>query len=151
MSDVDEASASYAELDGGLIGTEGLRPELPPLVAREALAWLEAGVDPAVVELASELVARLASHLGTDTADAAALETALVHLAPPPQLVALVRAAAPRPLVALEVAALAVVLVDISERAALEVFVPELPALTAKSDRSGDAARRVGAARHLRG
>jgi hypothetical protein len=49
------------------------------------------------------------------------------------------------------VAALAVHLLDIAEAAALQVFVPELTKLTARSDRSGNAARRVGSARHLRG
>ena len=50
-----------------------------------------------------------------------------------------------------ELAALAVHVIDIAEAMALRVFVPELPALSAKSDRTGDAARMVGTARHLKG
>jgi hypothetical protein len=142
---------SYAFLGPGLLAGGTIRTDLAAPVAEVALAWLEAGIDPAAVEIAAELVARLAAQLGEERAGAEDLVLALEPLGVPAELVALVRAAAPQPLGATEVAALGVLLVDIAERAALELFVPELPALTAKSDRSGDAARRVGAARHLRG
>jgi hypothetical protein len=50
-----------------------------------------------------------------------------------------------------EVMARAIHLLDVAERLALHIYVPELPKLNQKSDRSGDAARQVGVARHLRG
>ena len=63
----------------------------------------------------------------------------------------MLQASAKEPLNDKGLAALAVHLVDIIEAAALQVFVPELPQLSAKSDRTGDDARRVGKARFLRG
>ncbi len=50
-----------------------------------------------------------------------------------------------------EIAAAAVHVLDIAEQMALHVYVAELPSLLARADRSGDAARKVGIARHLRG
>jgi hypothetical protein len=112
---------------------------------------LVAEIDPAIVELVSEHLARSASFLAEGLLTAAELHDGLAGLAPPPLLSELLAAALTRPRRADEVAALAVHLLDVADRMALTVFLPELPALTAKSDRTGGAARNVGLARHLKG
>ncbi|MEK7704218.1 MAG: hypothetical protein AAB426_04610, partial [Myxococcota bacterium] len=76
---------------------------------------------------------------------------ALAWLDPPQMLLELVTAAAAKGVDRTGLAAIAVHLLDIAERCALEIFLPELPALEAKSDRSAAAARHVGVARHLKG
>ena len=140
-------------LDAGLTAGNALREDLAPHTQAVAEAWLDAAVDPAVVELAAEYLARWAEALGegAETVDSATLVGQLDWLAPPPPLKAFFERACQKPLDAARLAALALHSVDIAEAMALGVYMPELPALYAKSDRSGDAARRVGAARYLRG
>jgi hypothetical protein len=75
----------------------------------------------------------------------------IAWLDPPPPLLRFLRAAVADGQDALGLAALAVHLLDLAERTSLEALVPELPALWARSDRTGDAARQVGVARHLKG
>ncbi len=116
-----------------------------------ARGLLEAAVDPAVLELTSEHLARAAAALGDGRLDAASVRAGLAHLELPPALCELLEHALARPRAAAELAALAVHLVDVAERLALLVFLPELPSLIAKSDRTGGAARNVGVARHLKG
>jgi hypothetical protein len=99
-------------------------------VAAISRAWLAAGVQPAEVELLSECIARG----GGDVAWIELADTVLQWLSE--------QGGGP---------ALALLLLDIAERMALDQFVPEIPSLLAKADRSGEDARRVGTARHLRG
>lgn len=147
----------HAYLAAGLVGPsgKGLAPTLAGQADLIARHWLDAGVDLAFVELASELLARWAAGLGQARVGADELVAALATLGPiAPSLESFVRCAAAacaRGLGATELAALAVHWVDIGEAMAVRVFVPELPSLMARADRSGDAARSVGVARHLRG
>lgn len=145
----------HGYLAAGLVAPsgKGLAPTLVGQADVVARAWLEVGVDLALVELASELFARWAAGLGRARVSAEELVSALASLgAVDSPLDSFVRAAAgARGFGATELAALAVHWVDIGEAMAVRVFVPELPSLMARADRSGDAARSVGVARHLRG
>jgi hypothetical protein len=145
------AAPEHGYLEQGLVENGELRRDLEAHSERVAQAWLAARVEPAAVEVASEQVARWALALGEARVDAALLERGLGWLALPAAVRSWMAAAAARPLGAAELAALAVHLVDIVERLALLVFLPELPALTAKADRTGGAARSVGVARYLKG
>jgi len=145
------AELDLAYLAGGCLGERGMRPEVTREAPRVAQALVAAGVDVTRLDLATEHLARLAQHLGDDVVSADALADLVRPFELPPPVEALLRAAAPQALDADALAALAVHLVDIVEAAALQVFIPELPQLTAKSDRTGDDARRVGKARFLRG
>ena len=139
-------------LRDGLYTEAGMRADLGPHAQRVAIAWTRAGVDPAVIEIVAEALARTATQMAPeDVARLDDLGPALALCDVPEPLVALLRGALAEPAGSVTLAALAVHLVDIAESAALQVFVPELPQLAAKSDRTGDAARMVGVARHLRG
>jgi hypothetical protein len=139
-------------LEGGLLAGNGPRRDLEAQVLDIAALWAHAGVDPARIELTAELLARLADALAPDARiEAADVAAAISFIEPPQQLLELVTAASAKGVDRRELAALAVHLIDIAERAALEIFLPELPALEAKSDRSAASARHVGVARHLKG
>ncbi len=138
-------------LRGGLLDGGKLREDLAEPVRALVRAWVSEGVDPGRVELLAELLARWAAELGEDSVDGEELLAAVAFLALTDPVVELLRVAAAAPLGATDLAALAVHVLDIAEAMALRVFVPELPALSAKSDRTGEAARRVGTARHLKG
>ncbi len=120
-------------------------------------------VHPALMELAAETIARMAKVLIDEQAlnkdknakpikvfSKAVLE-AINYIGLPQPALSLVRLASARGLTPVRLAALGFHVLDIAEAMAQLVYVPELPALNAKSDRSADAARHVGAARHLRG
>jgi len=138
-------------LSRGLLDGGKLRTDLgePTLAVSEA--WTLAGVDPAAVELLSEFLARLSRELGDAKIDALGLLAATAFTEAPAPVLELVQTAAVSPLDGRALAALAVHLVDIVEAMAIKIYVSELPALVAKSDRTGEAARSVGLARHLRG
>ena len=138
-------------LHRGLLLAGGLNPELEAHVVAVAEAWTHAGVDPAAAEILAEVMARMAHELGDATIDAQTLLSATAFVTPPAPVGNLMQVAAASPLDAQSLAALAVHLVDIVEAMAIEIYVPELPALTAKSDRTGAAARSIGVAKHLRG
>ena len=144
-------SAEHAYLVDGLLASNVLRSDLDDHAARVARLWLAAGVDPATLELAAEWLARTAAEVGAARVTASSLLRAADWLALAPALRSWLANAVGPGAGAVELAAIAVHLVDIAERLALGVFVPELPAMTAKADRSGDAARQVGLARHLKG
>ncbi len=120
-------------------------------VRRLAAAWLAGGVDPARVERMAEHLARWAALLGDTQVGASQLASGLTHLEVPAQVAELLAISSLNTLDATGMAAVAVHLLDIAEAMALATFVPELPALLARSDLSGDAARHVGSARHLKG
>jgi len=139
-------------LEQGLLTPTGLRTDLEAQVLGLAAQWVHAGVDAARIELAAEQLARLAERLPETTRiEATDVARALGWMEPPAAVLELVTAASAKGLDRTGLAALAVHLLDIAERAALEIFLPELPALEAKSDRSAAAARHVGVARHLKG
>ena len=144
-------SVELSYLEQGLVSPQGMRVDLEEHVNAVARSWLTAGVDPAVVEMTSEMLARTASHLGNGRASWESLREGLTHLALPEPVVSFLTQALRSPAGSDSLAALAVHLLDISERVALELFVPELPSVSARSDRTADAARRVGSARHLKG
>lgn len=135
----------------GLCTDQGMRGDLLECVKQVALAWVTAGVDPAPVEVFAEILARAAANLGDGKAGFECFEPSVADLGLPESVVGFVRAALATELTATELAALAVHMVDIAEAAALQIFVPELPRLSARSERTGDAARQVGRARFLRG
>ncbi len=138
-------------LDGGLLDNGELRQDTAEPVRRLAHAWLRDGIDPAGVEVASEHLARWADGLGDATVTADRIVSAVGYLELADSVLALLRKALPSPADAKLLAALAVHVLDVAEAMALQVFIPELPALSARSDRTGDAARNVGLARHLKG
>jgi hypothetical protein len=137
--------------DRGLLDGAGLRADLIGHAHQVASAWLDAGVDPAAVEVLAEKLARTAAELGPTVLGGHTLARAVTYLELPGPVVALLDAALAQPLDARSLAALAVHLVDIGEAMAVRLFVAELPALSARADRTGDAARNVGVARHLKG
>lgn len=138
-------------LNEGLIDTKGLRDALQPHVAEIAQAWRAEHIEPAGIELVAEMLARWASNLSDAAVSGQQLVAGVLFLTPAKPVLDLIEKAGQKPLRRVALAGLAVHLVDIAERLALEIYVPELPALHAKSDRTGDAARHVGVARHLKG
>ncbi|MEZ4273571.1 MAG: hypothetical protein R3C68_19675 [Myxococcota bacterium] len=141
----------YEYLKDGLLIQGAMRDDLLPHAHRLALTWIEQSIDPACIEILAETLARTAAELGEVQIAGSTLMESIHWIGLSPELEEFMRAATHEPLDSTGLIALGVHLVDIAERSALRVFVPELTALTAKSDRSGEAARRVGAARHLRG
>jgi len=142
--------SSMEYLQKGLIDGGKLRDDLMPHVRTLAASWIETGVDVGVVDILAEHLARWAVELEAPVGfEQIAAGTAYLDLAP--DVTELLREAVGQQASATELAALAVHLVDIAEAMALVIFVPELPALSAKADRTGDAARMVGVARHLKG
>ncbi len=135
----------------GLLDGGRLRPDSPIRAREVAPLLVEGGVDPAVVELLAERLARWATELGDNVVSAHVVRAGIADLELPDPLADLLAAALGRPADARGLAALAVHLVDLAEAMAIRVFLPELPALSAKADRTGGAARQVGLARHLKG
>ncbi len=147
---VDLVDLSY--LGDGLYTAEGMRADIGAQVQAVAIAWAKAGIDPAQVEIIAEVLARTAAEMAEEDVarfDDVAPALALCDL--PELLTRLLRDALAEPAGSVTLAAIAVHLIDIAESMGLQIFIPELPQLAAKSDRSGDAARMVGVARHLRG
>ena len=140
----------YDYLDENVLEQDSLNPIFLENVSVVARAWLQAQVEPGVVEFLSEVVARSAHYLRAPMSWEQ-FEIVLEHHTLHVSIQELLRKFFNEPVEAVALAALAVHLLDIAERMALEMYVAELPALMARSDRSGDAARRVGAARHLKG
>lgn len=138
-------------LAGAFVEGRDLAAALKRETRRVAAAWRHRQIDAAVLEVLSELLARTAQALNDSSLTATELAPAWESLSTPPEVVQWLEAALATPRTSLEVAALAVHLIDIAEDMALAVFVPELPSLATKSDRTGDAARNVGVARYLRG
>ena len=143
--------SDLAYLQAGLLADGKLRADLAEPVRILARAWVADGVDLGRVELLAELLARWAAELGEESATGDAILDGVAFLMLPEPVVELITTVAAQPLGANALAALAVHLIDLAEAMAIRVFVPELPALSAKSDRTGDAARMVGTARHLKG
>ena len=128
-----------------------MRDDLVEPARRVANGWLRAGVEATAIELLAERVARWADLLTDLTVSTDEVVQVVAEVTSSRVVGALVRAATPATATSLDLGALAVHLLDIAEAMALQTFVPELPALHARSDRSGDAARNVGLARHLKG
>ena len=141
----------YAYLASGLVTQGGLRSGLEREVVSVADAWTRAGISPSLVEILGELCARAASVLPQASVDRSQLLAGSAFLDLPAPLRQLLDAATVASLDPTTLAALAVHLVDIAEAMAIGVYVPELPALSAKADRTGDAARSIGVAKHLKG
>ncbi len=142
---------SYSYLSQSLLAGGSLRDDLAGHARAVARLFTNAGIDPTLVELLAEMLARLATELGNAKVDALDLTAATAFIEPPGPVIELLQTAATTPLGRPPLAALAIHLVDIAEEMAMEMYIAELPALTAKSDRTGEAARSVGVARHLRG
>ncbi|MCK5690028.1 hypothetical protein KAI87_12200 [Myxococcota bacterium] len=115
--------------------------------------FLEQKTDPAILEILSETLARTAEFLDADKTIAHDdLDIGLAWLALPDTVIQMVKAFADdTPRSRQELVVFALHLVDIAERLALFVFIPELSALSDKAERTGEAARAVGLARHLKG
>lgn len=138
-------------LRNGLLGPAGLRPELEAGALRIARHWVADGLDPARVEVAAELLARMAEQVADGRLQRVRLLAALEAQGAAAALLELLEVALGEECGGTEVAAAAVHVLDIAEQMALQIYVAELPSLLARADRSGDAARKVGIARHLRG
>jgi len=148
---VSAAPDEYAYLAAGLVQGGGLRADLEPHARAVARRWLAEALDPAPIELAAEVLARWAAELRQARLDAAELQSGLAFLGLAPAVKAWLACAAGAGLGATEGAALALHLLDIAERLALCLFLPELPAMCAKAERGAGAARQTGLARHLKG
>ncbi|MEM6730423.1 MAG: hypothetical protein AAF658_02640 [Myxococcota bacterium] len=145
-------SELYLYLRNGVLDHGALAPSLEAGSLAVARAWLKASVDPADVELVSEFCARVAEQLGDARVNVSELNRGVESQRGPSQTQELLHAAfSSGAAESTELAAAAVHLLDIAEHMALEIYVAELPSLLARADRSGDAARKVGIARHLRG
>lgn len=138
-------------LDGGLLRDGRLRDDLVEPGRRVATAWLRAGISAAAIEIVAEQLARWGELLGQQRVPTAGLLAVVGELTPARGVTELVRTAIPSGATRLELGALAVHLLDVAEAMALQTYIPELPSLHARSDLSGDAARNVGLARHLKG
>ncbi|MEM6531556.1 MAG: hypothetical protein AAF654_02985 [Myxococcota bacterium] len=130
----------------GLLENGKLRAELEAGALATARRWVADGHDPQAVECLAELLARIAEQLGEQSLPRAELVAAFER-----PVRGLLEVALPDPAPQLHVAAAAVHVLDIAEQMALKVYLAELPSLIARADRTGDAARNVGIARHLRG
>jgi len=144
-------SEIFDYLRDGLLEQGAMRTDLQQDIANVAGVWLAAGIEPVGLEAFSELLARTARSLGDDQVGSGDLIDLARANRLPDTVSDWLKSACSRPLGETALAALAVHLIDIVEACALRIYIPELAALSAKSDRSGDAARRTGAARHLRG
>lgn len=140
-----------SELARGLLDAKGAPRDLVTTARASAATLVAAGVDPASVDVVAEHLARLAEVLAGESLTYQGFADAIAHTAPPDELLAIVAPAFTQPLRKAELATLAVHLVDISELVAFAVYVPELPNIYAKADRSGGAARSAGVAKRLRG
>lgn len=144
--------SSFAYLSANLLDDKSnLEPSIIEHTAQSASKLLAGGIDPALLEVLSEQLARIGAYLQKDTLNAAALLEFLKYLELPANLVDLLTQAFCTPRGSTETGAIAVHVLDIAERLALLIYVPELSAMAKKSDRTGDAARSVGLARHLKG
>ena len=136
---------------GLLDDQQHLRSDLTEPARKLAATWVKAGIDPALIEVISEVLARTAAYVRDPFADTHLLLPEL-HLLGPPELVReFLQAALGDHPSATVLAATACHLLDIAEAMAESVILPELPNMLLKADRSGDAAKQVGMARHLRG
>lgn len=140
-----------SELARGLLDLKGQPRDLGATARVTAKALIAAGVDPASVDIVAEHCARIAEVIGEYEVPLATFIDAVSHTAPPSQLIDAITPAFSHDLEKAELAALAVHLVDIAELMAFAVYVPELPNISAKADRSGGAARSAGVAKRLRG
>lgn len=140
-----------SELAKGLLDAKGAPRDLVATARATSAELVAAGVDPASVDVVAEHVARLAEVMGAETLAYQGFVDLVSHTAPPEQLLGAVEPAFVKPLGKAALAALALHLVDISELMAFAVYVPELPNISAKADRSGGAARSAGVAKRLRG
>jgi hypothetical protein len=142
-----------SELARGLLDGKGQMRDLSALAETTARALLDQGIDAGAVDVLGEHLARWAEALegSSAKADINALREILKDTDVPPQLATVLEPAFTRPLGRAEIAALAVHVVDICEALTFMIFAPELPALSAKADRSGGAARSAGVAKRLRG
>ena len=140
-----------SELEKGVLNKDGTPRDLADQARISAEALLAAGVDPSLLDVIAEHFARHAEALTTEKVTLNHIKDALAHLTPPPAVIDALAPAFIRPLGRAALAALALHVVDISECMAFAIFTPELPSISARSDRSGDAARSVGVAKRLRG
>lgn len=145
MSDVlGYLRGGIAKLDDAQLDQGALR------VARH---WVDIGIHAADIEIVSEYLARVAEQL--ELLPSSLPVTNVMHAlnawSVPAVLQDLLSQALTEPLSAEQCARAALHVLDIAERMGLRIYVAELPALLARADRSGDAARMVGVARHLKG
>lgn len=140
-------------LADGLLGADGKPRDVSALATDAGKRFVELGIDPSLVDLFAECLARWADGLDPVSArvDVKVFRELASELGVPAEVVDALAQAFTRQLNKAELAALAMHVVDITEAMAFAVFGPELPALSAKADRSGGAARSAGVAKRLRG
>ena len=142
-----------SDLAQGLLGADGKPRDISALAKESGKRFVTLGFDPGLVDLFAECLARWAEGLDPVSArvDVKNFRELAEELDVPGEVVETLAHAFTKQLNKAELAALAVHVVDITEAMAFAVFGPELPALSAKADRSGGAARSAGVAKRLRG
>ena len=144
----------YDYLRAGLLEGNKMREDLLVHARDTARIWLERKIDPSVIEILAENLARMARHLPAQEGivmGAKACVEGLSWIGNPQEVSDFIRMGVGEGATRVELMALAVHVLDVAESMALEMYAQELPALTAKSERSAESARSVGAALFLRG
>lgn len=139
-------------LSQGLIDNGGIRENLQLCVRGVAEHWYSQNVDVQQVEIMAEYLARLGRYLQEEvllSRDELSKEVQTIY--GHKDVILLLESALPEDLGALDINALALHLMDIAEYLSLRIYVPVLPEMLARSERSAKAARSVGLAQHLRG
>ena len=144
-------SAHLEYLSQGLIDNGKLREELQVCVRGVVEHWYSQKVNVQKVEMMAEYLARLGRYLEAESLNRDALSKEVQKIYNHQDVILLVESALPETAGKLEINALAVHLMDIVEYLSLKTYVPVLPEMLARSERSAKAARSVGLAQHLRG
>jgi len=142
---------SELALQLSVLNHESLSKELLQQARVCAHAWIAECIDPSTLEIFGEYLARIAESLAEQELAFEVLVKNADWLGTAPQVIAYLQTAWREPLNAERLAVLSIHLLDIAEFMALEIFVPEISNLSARSDRSATSARSTGVARRLRG
>ena len=138
-------------LEESLLSEKGMREDLQSHVRIVASTWLKSGVGVEKVEWLAEYLARLAREISEDNISKQPLIKSMNAFYQHDALELFFDKGLPEKVNEIALAALALHLMDISEHMALLLYIPELPDMVARSERSAKAARSVGLAQHLRG
>jgi hypothetical protein len=138
-------------LEEGLLNADGMREDLQGHVRALASQWLESGVLVEKVEWIAEYLAHMAKQLGEENVSREALVEEIELLYDCEELKELVERGLALYIRVNDLVAFALHLMDIVEHMSLKIYIPILPDMVARSERSAKAARSVGLAQHLRG
>tara|TARA_B100000959_G_C14783097_1_gene542367 strand:- start:68 stop:505 length:438 start_codon:yes stop_codon:yes gene_type:complete len=138
-------------LKEGLLHADGMREDLQSHVRVVANQWLESGVFVEKVERVAEYFAYIAKQMNEENLPKEVLLEEQEGLYACEELRELLERGLPLEIAADDLVVLALHLMDIVEHMSLKIYLPVLPDMVARSERSAKAARSVGLAQHLRG